>query len=88
MDCNGDGCVNVTKAGATGTSRSCWTKNDIQKEGCKMYDDEEICVCFTELCNFGKVSSQEALTSQTTATNPATTATTMLISITASKTLT
>ena len=85
MNCNGDGCVNVTKVGATGTSRNCWAKNDVQTEGCKMYDDEEICVCFTELCNFGQAQNQETLRPHTTATTP-TTASTILISIAAAKT--
>ena len=60
IPCN-DGCVNVTKNGAT--LRNCWSKNDIQNEGCKIYDDEEICVCFTELCNFGQIQDPTALNS-------------------------
>ena len=26
-----------------------------------MYNDEEICVCFTELCNFGDIQEQTIL---------------------------
>ena len=52
-----DGCVNVTKDGGKGTSRACWNKNDSQKEGCNKYGDEEICICYTELCNYGPSKS-------------------------------
>ena len=60
MQCN-EGCVNVTRNGVT--VRNCWSKNDFQNEGCKMYDDEEICICFTELCNFGEPEIQKPLNS-------------------------
>ena len=43
--------------------RNCWSENDIQNEGCKIYDDEEICVCFTELCNFGQIQDPTTLNS-------------------------
>ena len=50
-----DGCVNVTKDGGKGSSRACWNKNDAQEEGCNKYGDEEICICYTELCNYGPI---------------------------------
>ena len=50
LDCK-DGCVNVTKDGGKGTSRNCWNKNDLQKEGCNKYGNEEICICYAELAN-------------------------------------
>ena len=56
LDCK-DGCVNVTKDGGKGTSRNCWNKNDIQKDGCNKYGNEEICICYAELCNLGPSES-------------------------------
>ena len=55
MNCK-DGCVNVTKEGKPATSRNCWNKVDGEEERCTKNGDEEICYCFTELCNFGEKS--------------------------------